>query len=243
MNISILMLQYLSLSNLSYNPELVIEPFHRGRKLSTPIKYIPEQLDLRDSGLVSPVRQQGKCNACWAFSAAGSIEYHVRQKIKDAEVDVQNILDCTRDTYGCQGGLMEHVFEYKKAFPLKYNFKHKKKKCYPHAKGAHVNDFLAIEQDIEYYLPYMLQKWGPVTVGIDFTKQHGYKGGVIQAEDCGKDPHHAVLVVGYSKNFWIIKNSMGTSWGGGGYAYVDRGKNACGIDSTYAAVATDVSIL
>ena len=54
--------------------------------------------------------------------------------------------------------------------------------------------------------PYMLQKWGPVTVGIDFTKQHGYKGGVIQAEDCGKDPHHAVLVVGYTKNFWVIKN-------------------------------------
>ena len=217
-------------------------PYHRGRKLNTPFKLLPEILDWREHGLVSPVRKQGRCNACWAFSAAGSIEYHVRKKIKDAEVDVQNILDCTSDTYGCNGGLMEHVFEYKKAFPIHYHYESKKKKCLPSAKGVHVEDFMAIEYDIEYSLPYMLNKWGPVTVGVDFSKQHFYKGGVIKPDDCSTDPHHAVLVVGYNPDYWIIKNSMGTDWGDNGYAYVSRGHNTCAIDSAYAAVATQVSI-
>lgn len=42
--------------------------------------------------------------------------------------------------------------------------------------------------------------------------------------------NHAVLLVGYTPNSWIIKNSWGTNWGAGGYAYVTReSTNNCGI--------------
>ena len=80
-----------------------------------------DQLDLRQTGFVGPVHNQGGCNACWAFSAAGSIEYHVGK-----QVSVQNILDCSPDTYGCRGGLMGHVFEYYDAFPFEIRVRWRK---------------------------------------------------------------------------------------------------------------------
>ena len=220
----------LSTFNMS---EKIIEPF--GRHLE--YRRIPDHLDLRQTGFVGPVHNQGLCNSCWAFSAAGSIEYHVGK-----EVSVQNILDCSPDTYGCGGGLMGHVFEYYDSFPLKYEYHYKKQKCKPHHKGAHVKRYVALELDIENNLPLILQQWGPVAVGVDFHSLRKYRGGIIKPDDCGLNAHHAALVVGYTPNYWIIKNSMGTNWGDNGYAYVSRGHNTCGIDSTYATVATKVEL-
>ena len=41
--------------------------------------------------------------------------------------------------------------------------------------------------------------------------------------------NHAVLIVGYTPGYWIVKNSWGAGWGSGGYIYLVRGKNMCGI--------------
>ena len=54
-----------------------------------------------------------------------------------------------------------------------------------------------------------------------------YKNGVFVAK-CGTDLNHGVLLVGYSSNngqdYYILKNSWGTSWGNeGGYMFL--GKN------------------
>ena len=63
-----------------------------------------------------------------------------------------------------------------------------------------------------------------------------------RAKDCGKEARHAVLVVGFTPSYWIIKNSLGLQWGDSGFALLERGTNACGIDNTYASVATKVSL-
>jgi len=46
-----------------------------------------------------------------------------------------------------------------------------------------------------------------------------YTGGVIAKADCGLNIDHGVLLIGYGTDtglqtdYWLVKNSWGTSWG------------------------------
>lgn len=77
---------------------------------------------------------------------------------------------------------------------------------------------------------------GPVAVAMDASSKtfYFYSSGVYQDNECStKDFTHAMLVVGYGssegENYWLVKNSWGTSWGEEGYIRVARGYNTCGI--------------
>ena len=74
---------------------------------------------------------------------------------------------------------------------------------------------------------------GPVSVAIEGGTEHDfYKGGVFSDENpkCGDNIDHAVTIVGFTPDIWIIKNSYGTTWGEGGYMRWDRSiANMCGI--------------
>ena len=66
-----------------------------------------------------------------------------------------------------------------------------------------------------------------------------YANGVF-AQCTSKDINHAVLVVGYGTengvDFWLVKNSWGTTWGNNGMIKIRRGSNECGIGKyCYAA--------
>ena len=202
---------------------------------------IPESFDWRQKNLVGPVQVQGHCAACWAFSAAGSIDYLVKQKDPEASVDVQALLDCTPHTLGCEGGVMGDVFQYKGIYPLtsKQHYDGKVHRCQETHKGVRVTDYKVIMSNPEKYLDYIVHEFGPTSVAIDSRGLGSYRGGTITM--CGKDPNHAVIVVGYTPEYWIIKNSFGTTWGDNGYAYISREGNTCGIN-TYAAVATEIEM-
>ena len=68
--------------------------------------------------------------------------------------------------------------------------------------------------------------------------QH-YKSGVFDnATGCGTKLDHGVLVVGYTPDYYIVKNSWGATWGLKGFIYLKRGLNICGIsaDASYPSV-------
>ena len=138
---------------------------------------------------------------------------------------------------------MGHVFEYYDAFPLKYEYDGEKHKCMPHHSGAHVKNYLALEEGYREQSPIScLLSLDRLQSGLIFIGCKNTKGLVVEPSDCDTNAHHAALVVGYTPAYWIIKNSMGVNWGDGGYAYLSRGKNTCGIDNTYATVATNVEV-
>ncbi|KAF7383648.1 hypothetical protein HZH66_012998 [Vespula vulgaris] len=61
--------------------------------------------------------------------------------------------------------------------------------------------------------------------------------GVYDDVACTSDiVNHAILIVGYTPNEWILKNWWGEHWGEGGYMRLARHKNRCGI-ANYAAYA------
>ncbi|KAF0703314.1 cathepsin L1-like [Aphis craccivora] len=64
------------------------------------------------------------------------------------------------------------------------------------------------------------------------------KSGVYDDPVCSSNTvNHAMLLVGYTKNAWILKNWWSSKWGDNGYMYLARGKNQCAV-SAYAAYAT-----
>ena len=77
--------------------------------------------DWRAVHAVTSVKDQGSCGSCWAFSATGVIEsahfIKAGQKAGDlVDLSEQQLVDCisTKDSHGCDGGLMTDAFDYVK---------------------------------------------------------------------------------------------------------------------------------
>lgn len=57
-----------------------------------------------------------------------------------------------------------------------------------------------------------------------------YKYGTITNSTCTGNIDHAILVIGYGTNYWLIKNQWGPTWGDSGFAKIARtGDNDDGL--------------
>ncbi|KAF0290773.1 Digestive cysteine proteinase 2 [Amphibalanus amphitrite] len=205
-------------------------------------KALPSSQDWRQSGAVTPVKDQGQCGSCWSFSATGSLEgAWVIAGNSLTSLSEQQIMDCSwaYGNQGCNGGWMDQAFDY-----IKANGGVQTEASYPYTAAdgtcqatppyaATVSGYTDIAGGDEDALADAVANVGPVAVAIDAShiSFQFYSGGIYNESRCFHYLlDHGVLAVGYGDGYWLVKNSWGTSWGDSGYIKMTRdGSNQCGI--------------
>lgn len=207
----------------------------------------PAQVDWRTQGYVTPIKNQGQCGSCWAFSTTGSLEgQHFKKAKALVSLSEQNLVDCSKKygNKGCEGGLMDNAFKYIKAnggidTESSYPYKARNGDCQFKSSdvGATDTGFVDVKRGDESALQQAVAEIGPISVAMDASHQsfQHYRTGVYTERRCSSIRlDHGVLAVGYgevmSKKVWIVKNSWGTTWGEKGYFNLAKDeKNMCGI--------------
>ncbi|KAG8371936.1 hypothetical protein BUALT_Bualt12G0014600 [Buddleja alternifolia] len=219
------------------------------------VSVVPSSMDWRTKGAVTPIKDQGQCGSCWAFSAIGATEgINQISTGKLISLSEQEIVDCdvTSQDQGCGGGYMEDAFAFiakNKGIAAESTYPYqaadgacnKKKES---SRAAVISGYEKVPANSESALLKAVAHQ-PVSVSIDAgeTAFQFYSGGVFTG-DCGTELDHGVTAVGYGESddgskYWLVKNSWGRSWGEEGYIRMERDVGAkeglCGIamDSSY----------
>ena len=208
-----------------------IEPFE-ARSLEA--VNIPESVDWRNSGAVTPVKDQGQCGSCWSFSTTGSLEGAYQIKNKNLlSFSEQQFVDCSisAGNLACMGGQMVAAMNWAKTNPIEleedYKYNAKRGSCVQDAsKGkVTVQTTVQVQANSSDALKNAIAI-GPVSVAIeaDTTVFQSYTSGIINSSRCGTTLDHGVLAVGYgtenSVDYYIVKNSWGPTWGENGFVRI-----------------------
>jgi len=210
---------------------------------------VPDNMDWRKYGKVTPIKDQGQCGSCWAFSAIESLESANAIHGESRELynlSEQQLVDCSGEygNDGCGGGLMVNAFKYIVNNGICLN------KTYPYVATdgtckkcpsvLSIRGYFNVVPNDEAQLKMAVIN-NPVSVAIDASDPtfQFYKSGIYNISNCGNELDHAVLAIGFGRDdvykldYWIVRNSWGLSWGDSGYIYMRRNTNdnegMCGI--------------
>jgi len=213
-------------------------------------KALPASVDWVAAGKVTPIKDQGQCGSCWAFSTTGSTEaaYAIENNAAPISLSEQELVDCSQSAgnEGCEGGLMDDAFNWmisngglcgESAYPYKaVDGSCAESTC---TSVVSITAYTDVTPDSESQLQTAVIQQ-PISIAVDASQGwQMYAGGILDSScGCSTNLDHGVLLVGYgtsgSEAYWKVKNSWGTSWGEAGYIRLKRnvgGAGTCGLCS------------
>jgi len=186
---------------------------------------------------VTPVKNQGSCGSCWAFSTMGSIEHgHKLATGQTVNLAEQQLVDCDKTSNGCSGGMTYTAMNWLSGRAIyttaSYPYTARDGTCQTGTdSGVRISGYVGLAKNEAALLSGLNVQAVSVIVYADSTFQ-SYKSGVINAPTtCSLN--HGVLATGYTADSIKIKNSCGTSWGEAGYIRVKRTTAGCGPYGLY----------
>jgi len=212
---------------------------------------LPTAYDARDYGLVSPVKNQGSCGSCWAFSTVEALESRI---LKDGgpvtDLSEQYLVSCNDDGWGCNGGWFAHDYHVKDGAVYEscrpYTASDTACQCtcshpYKLTGWYYINGQNSVPSTDS--IKNAIYNYGPVAcaVYVDSGFQY-YSSGVFNGTASGQ-VNHAVFLVGWNDagGYWIMKNSWGTGWGESGYMRIAYGSQLIGYAANYLTGSTSGS--
>ncbi|VDK18306.1 unnamed protein product [Anisakis simplex] len=204
---------------------------------------LPVDFDWRSRSVVTPVRDQDKCNSCWAFAAVAVIETFWAIKTGQMQdLSEQELIDCDINSDGCRYGYPATAY----LVAERKGMLHESKLPYMDSRGPEcpkqngsvfVKSIQKIKSNAHAIADYVYN-YGPVSVNFRVTMPfYHYTVGIFRPspDECNRsNRYHVMTIVGFGQvadqPYWILKNSWGTNWGDEGYIRFAKGENACGIE-------------
>ncbi|ETW06595.1 hypothetical protein H310_02813 [Aphanomyces invadans] len=183
-------------------------------------------VDWTTGNCVNPVRNQGQCGSCWAFSAVGVAESaHCIVTGQLLDLSEQQVTSCSTNggSVGCRGGwpFAATTFVSTQGLCLERD--------YPYTSGKTIQTGTCTNSCSKQKL-----QIGPAGQPVSVLVEAGnhawmnYLSGVI-SQCSGSHCDHAVIAVGCDGSSYKIRNSWGTSWGEAGYIRLKRGVGGIGM--------------
>jgi len=208
-------------------------------------KKIPSSFDWRIFGAVTPVKDQGICGSCWSFGTTGAIEgaYFVKHNHL-VRFSPQNLIDCSWGfgNNGCEGGedfrAYDWIIKHGGIANEETYGQYLQADGYCHFNNdsiaATLTGYVNVTPNDAIALKTALINEGPISIAIDAGHKSFvfYDHGIYYEPECGNKEEnldHAVLLVGFGKNYWLVKNSWSTYWGNDGYVLMSTQDNNCGV--------------
>ncbi|KAF4669153.1 hypothetical protein FOL47_002680 [Perkinsus chesapeaki] len=178
------------------------------------IRSLQTSVDWRTKGVLNPIKDQGRCGSCWAFSANGALEaQYAIATGKLISLSEQQLNDCSTSygNNGCNGGLMHYAYEYIKYHGVNqestYPYRAQDLQC---NSGKESNsDGLSAGAVTEYEILSSTDSAlmgaisdAPVSIAVYANQAFQlYSSGVFTSNNCGgsnvNNINHAIVAVGY----------------------------------------------
>jgi len=170
-----------------------------------------------------------------AFAATETVEAHyaIAANCKPPILAPQAMVNCVKNphecggTGGCQGATEELGFNLTitKGLPLEMDLPYmaQDEACKPYKAAVRATGYVKVKENDGNALETALTV-GPVAVTVDASLWVYYGGGIFTgcSEANSADLDHGVQAVGYSKDYWVIRNSWGANWGEEGFIRISR---------------------